>query len=255
MTKLLMLGSSHAACFKGAPLPSQTSLAIAANLYDNLFSNLVVSTEGQISLTPNPLTPEWDNRIFDFSLADSSRSLSAYDYVIVNIAWDLDLPMLIHGDGHSEDAWNRIQYSSDSLIKDILSSSFAKSQGTAKNAAFIQKLLTGGLHQCRVIALLTPFSSLTVEQKEQANPRYLSDKIKWILKETADYAHEQLAVKIILPSPDIMTNGLFVRSEYCTPGINSVWRSAMGGPIGPQDRKHKNVNYAGHMIQQILAAI
>jgi hypothetical protein len=255
MTKLLMLGSSHAACFKEAPLTPQTSLAIAANLYDNLFSNLLVSAEGSISLTPNPVTPEWDNRIFNFSLADSPRNLSDYDYVIVNIAWDLDLPMLIHGDGESNEAWNRIQYSSDSLIKDILHSSFLKSRGTEKNAALIQKLSTGGFHPSKVIALLTPFSSLPAKKQEQANPRSLSDKIEWILEETARYARDQLSTTIILPSPSIMTNGLFIRTEYCTPSKNSVWRSAMGGPLGPQDRKHKNTNYAKHMIQQIMASI
>jgi hypothetical protein len=255
MTKLLMLGSSHAACFKGAHLPPNTSLAIAANLYDNLFSNLLVSTEGTLSLTPNPLNPEWDNRIFNFSLADSSRNLSDYDYVIVNIAWDLDLPMLIHGDGDSNETWNRIQYSSDSLIKDILHSSFLKSKGTEKNAAFIQKLSAGGFHPIKVIVLLTPFSSLLVEQQEQANPRCLSGKIEWILKETARYARDQLSTTIILPSPSIMANGLFIRTEYCTPSKNSVWRSAMGGALGPQDRKHKNINYAKHMIQQIMTSI
>jgi hypothetical protein len=254
MIKLLMLGSSHAACFKGAHLPANTSLAIAANLYDNLFSNLLVSAEGSISLTPNPLTPEWDNRIFNFSLADSSRNLSDYDHVIANIAWDLDLPMLIHGDGDSNEAWNRIQYSSNSLIKDILHSSFLKSKGTEKNATFIQKLSTGGFHPSKVIVLLTPFSSLPVERHEQANPRCLSGKIEWILEETTRYARDQLSTTIILPSPSIMTNGLFIRPEYCTPGKNSVWRSAMGGPLGPQDRKHKNTNYAEHMIHQIMAS-
>ena len=254
MKKLLMLGSSHAACFKGAPLPPQTSLAIAANLYDNLFSNLLVSTEGKISLTPDPLTPEWDGRIFNFSLADCSRHLSDYDYLVVNIAWDLDLPMLIHGDGQSDDAWNRIQYSSDSLIRDIVDSAFLQSQGTTKNAIFFQKLSASGFDPSRVIALLTPFSSIPADQEEEANPIRISDKIEWILQEIISYARDKLKTRIVLPSKKIMANGLFIQNKYCTPGKN-VWRSAMGGSIGPQDRKHKNTNYAEHMIQQIMASI
>lgn len=255
MTNLLMLGSSHSACFKGAKLPAGMNLAICANMYDNLFSNLLIAGDGLICLNPNPITPEWDEQIFNFSLANASRALLDYDYVVLNIAWDMDLPLLIHGDVNASEAQDRILYSSDALLLDVIHSSFEHLAGTTKNLTLIKMLASVGFAPNKILCLLTPFSSIPEAHEERKNPISVSEKIAWMLQETSQFALNSYGVTIVTPEHTILNNGCFVGGAFCVPDNTTVWRSAMGDRMGPADRKHKNSSYAQHMISRIESVI
>ena len=255
MTNLLMLGSSHSACFKGAKLPIGTNLAICANMYDNLFSNLLIADDGLICLNSNLITPEWDEQIFNFSLANASRMLSDYDYIVLNIAWDVDLPRLIHGDVNASEAQDRILYSSDALLLDVIHFSFDSSAGTAKNLTLIKMLASAGFDPSKILCLLTPFSSIPVAYEEMENPISVSKKIAWMLVKISEFALNAYGLKIVTPDHGILINGCFVRKEFCVPDKTTVWRSAMGGYVGPAGRKHKNSSYAQHIISRIESVI
>ena len=118
MKNILMLRSSHSACFSSIDFSPDFQLSIAANASNGLFHNLQIDEKGMMSCKDK--NRAWNNAVFQKSLNHSSKCIHDYDSTNLNISCDFNLPMLFSKD--QSDARSIDTYSL-ALIKETIKSS------------------------------------------------------------------------------------------------------------------------------------
>ena len=118
MIRLLMFGSSHSACFEKLSISGKLKLNIFAAMGDHILQFLRVNENGEFYLDDS--ASDWDKEIFFKSGAGAPQLLSCYDYIVLNTKFDLDLPMLMHGDLSQEEIDSQILSASNSLCNSVL---------------------------------------------------------------------------------------------------------------------------------------
>jgi hypothetical protein len=254
MNRLLMLGSSHAACFSGLQHDQQhSSLAIFANRGGGICRNLQFAEDGTFSLAEK--AADFDRKIFEFSGQDSSRNLHDYTHVIINILSHLNLPLLFHGDRSKSGIEHSIFTATDALQQCIYEYCFSH-RSTLDSLALINTIADLGFPRERILMLAVPFSCLhpKLAQSGFENSPALAAKITHILTKLTETAKENFKINLLLPDGDMLHSGLFLRPHYSTRDSTCNWRNALAGEsIYAAGREHKNRLYAEAMMTKIAA--
>lgn len=246
MKRFLMFGSSHSACYKGITLPENMSLTICANRSGNLFKNLIFPSHGQFSIAEN--ANKWDKKVFHSSIGDAPMQLSCYDYILINIEWRIDLPMLLHGDISADTAQHCLMTMSDSLINEIISHAHGSSIGAEKNLKFIDQLAKQGFNPENIFCLLTPFSCALDSISTNVNGEKIKLKAASILAILQSFIQGKYGVKLVLPDAEMMESGMFIKQLFAKPDKFTNWMNCLENKLYPADRIHKNSQYAKAMI-------
>ena len=251
MKKILMFGSSHAACFRTLE-SSEYKLSICAGKKGRLFRNLLLSSNGYIS--PSDLIDDYwkdtDVKLFKDSLGESSRNINNYDYFIINIQFYLDLPVLIHGDKRI--SRKIILNIANSLIKKIIKQNDLLVRDAQETINFISRIKKAGIDHNKIFVFPIPFSTLDHDyNKIKENDERLNHRISEILKFVPQIFFNQIP-NLVLPDIDMFENGLFIKKEYGK-GQNK-WEERKK-TFKQFDRYHKNEKYAKRMMDKVINLI
>jgi hypothetical protein len=249
MKHFLMFGSSHSACYKGITLPENMSLTICANRAGNLFRNLIFPSHGQFSIAEN--ANEWDKKVFHSSIGDAPMQLSRYDYILINIEWRIDLPMLLHGDVGAETAQHSLMTMSDSLINEIISHARGSSIGAKNTLKLTDQLVKQGFNPQNIFCFLSPFSCAPESISTNENGEKIKSKASSILAILQGFIHGKYGVKLVLPDAEMMENGMFIKHLFAKPDKFTNWMNCLDNKLLPADRMHKNSEYANAMILKL----
>lgn len=238
MKRVLMLGSSHSACFSQIETFPELQLSIAANRGAGLFKNLQIDETGVISCDDK--INEWNNTVFNQSLGASSRCIHDYDSIILNVTYMCDLPSMFH---FNEAQSKSIHLYSFELIKRVIENSLMKDTGGLKeNRNLIKKLNSFG-YSGSIFLMLNPFTTskkqdiVHDENKCASRKQFLFDFISSNLE-------RELGVKVLLPTASMVNSHLFVHSKYAA-GTESTWQgSDRKESVISEDLSHKNKQYA-----------
>ena len=121
MKKILMIGSSHSACFSQIDAFPELQLSIAANQATGLFKNLQIDENGVISCDDK--IKEWNNAVFNKSLGASSRYINDYNSIILNVRFNCNLPSIFNSSLAQSQPINLYSFE---LIKRVIENSLMK---------------------------------------------------------------------------------------------------------------------------------
>lgn len=237
MKKILMLGSSHSACFSqiDASFP-ELQLSIAANQSTGLFEKLQIDENGVISCDDK--IKEWNNNVFKKSLGASSRCINDYDSIILNVRFICNLPNIFHFNVAQSQS---IHAYSLELIKRVMENSLMKdSVGLEGNRNLIEKLNSFG-YSGQIFLMINPFTT-SKNQDLVYNENICASRKQFLLDFISLNLERQFGVKILLPNASMINSHLFVHSKYAA-GTESTWKGRKESVIG-KDLSHKNKQYA-----------
>jgi len=256
MIRLLMLGSSHSACFKQMAVPADVQLNIFANRGNGLFSNLSFRDSGHFELKGN--TNPWDKKVFLKSGEGASQNINDYTHLVVNIGLRLNLPMLFHGDKDRQTVENMILSMSNALRLAIIENAFSGNASVNQTIKLIDTMVGLGFVQKNIFVLVTPFSSASPNTVPETNLNHsssllLESAIKDILFQSQSFARNKKNLQLILPDTEMFEMGMFLHHSYSVPDSVTNWRNLIEDKIAfPADRIHKNQKYGKIMFQKIL---
>ena len=251
---ILMLGSSHSACFSSIDFYPDFQLSIAANASNGLFRNLQIDEKGMMSCKDK--NRAWNNAVFQNSLNHSSKCIHDYNSIILNISCDFNLPMLFSKD--QSDAQSIDAYSL-ALIKETINSSLEvaladKKRDLKKNKKLIEKLRSLGF-KGNIFLLLTPFDTSLNKSQTHKRSQLCASRIEFILAFVSRKFHEIFEIEILLPSSEMVDDCLFVKNIY-TAAVESTWKgNARSKTFYKNDTKHKNKQYALDIVRKNIGKI
>ena len=254
MKTILMLGSSHSACFSSIDFYPDFQLSIAANASSGLFRNLQIDEKGLMSCKDK--SRAWNNAVFQKSLNHSSKCIHNYNSIILNISCDFNLPTLFSKD--QSDARSIDTYSL-ALIKETINSSLEaaladQKSDLKKNKKLIEKLRSLGF-KGNIFLLLTPFDTSLNKSTPHKRSQLCTSRIEFILDFVSRNFHKILEVEIILPSSEMVDNCLFVKNIYAA-AIESTWKGkTRPNTLIKNDKKHKNKQYALDIVHKNIERI
>ena len=254
MKNILMLGSSHSACFSSIDFSPNFQLSIAANASNGLFRNLQINENGIISCKDK--NREWNNTVFQKSLNRSSKCIYDYDSIILNISCDFNLPMFF---SRNESDAQPIDTYSLSLSKEIIDSSFqedlaSQKSGQKKNKKLISKLRSSGF-KGDIFLLLTPFDTSFKESEILEKSQSCTNRKEFILNYVSKKFRETFEVEILLPSSEMIDDCLFIKNTYSA-NVDSTWKgSKRSNTLIQNDAKHKNKKYAQDIVHNNIDRI
>ena len=248
MKKILMLGSSHSAAYKSVEAESLgLEIHIAANSDGNLFKNLCIDSDGTLSLSKQ--AEAWDKKVWQYSLNASTAKINAYDFLIMNIRWNYDLPQAVHGDNC--DLINYyLNILTPSMQKYLISDQYFSVNGSRQTLQLVEKLVRQtGFSKEKILICPEPFS--TFPRQCISKPQTLSakNKIRQILeKYIPALIAERTELRFLLPAFEMLENGFFVHHRYYPYGESgSNWNNLINNTC-IVDRKHKNSSYASDLL-------
>ena len=254
MKNILMLGSSHSACFSSIDFSPNFQLSIAANASNGLFRNLQIDENGIMSCKDE--NRKWNNTVFQKSLNRSSKCVYDYESIILNISCDFNLPMLF---SRNESDAQPIDTYSLSLTKKIIDSSFQEDfvdrrSGRNKTKRLISKLRSSGFNG-DILLLLTPFDTSFKENQTLEKSQSCTNRKEFILNYVSKKFREIFEVGILLPSSEMIDDCLFIKNIYSAT-IDSTWKgSKRSNALIQNDTKHKNKKYAQDIVHKNINRI
>ena len=241
MKKILMLGSSHAACFSRIDPASDFQLSIAANQGSGLFKNLQIDKNGVLSCHDE--NKEWNNIVFDKSLGDSSRCIYDYDSIILNVRLRCNLPEMFNRDVARSQP---IHTYSLGLVKCVVENSLTDDAVGIKGSRRLISRINSSGYQGSILLMVTPFTTsinqdlIHDESRSEGCKRFLLDFVSLGLG-------RELGVEVLLPSTSMIDSHLFVHGIYAA-GPESAWKDRPESQI-KKDFNHKNRRYALDLLR------
>lgn len=254
MKNILMLGSSHSACFSSIDFSPDFQLSIAANASNGLFRNLQIDEKGMMSCKDK--NRAWNNAVFQKSLNHSSKCIHDYDSIILNISCDFNLPMLFSKD--QSDARSIDTYSL-ALIKETINSSLEatladQKSDLQKNKKLIEKLRSLAF-KGNIFLLLTPFDTSLNKSWPHERSQLCTSRIEFILAFVSKKFHEIFEAEILLPASEMVDDCLFIKNIYAA-AVESTWKGkARSNTLIKNDTKHKNKQYALDIVRKNIEKI
>lgn len=258
MIKFLMLGSSHSACFKKLVLPESVGLSIFANAGAGLFQNLSFADNGDFFISDN--ASSWDQKVFKMSGDGASQNINSYDYLILNISFPLDLPMVFHGDRDKNSVEHMILAASSTLCSTILSDHFSKVPNIQRTKRLLDAITNLGFQRRNIFVLPTPFSCAKFNSESQMHGddtlgKPLLKKIKSIFNQSQSIAKNDHSISLVMPDVQMLEIGMFLKSSFSTPDSSTNWKNFSGRNFRPADRVHKNSSYGKTMFSRVLDSL